>query len=200
MDRNRAHVRGAAAGGSVVGATAAVARGDRTAADLDVEGLARADVEVPAHRGALAAGGPSGTVEARRAGGGYVHGRDTGRHREGLLVTVEAEELGGRDGSRSRGGHDQQRSAQQHRADRRLADRTCHHVRPPCAYLPLSMAAGWASADREPSPAVESGRARLRLSVTGVLWPFGYGLSYTVFQYANLRVSPAEELPLKTPR
>jgi beta-glucosidase len=27
-------------------------------------------------------------------------------------------------------------------------------------------------------------------SVTGVLWPFGFGLSYTSFRYANLRISP----------
>jgi len=34
----------------------------------------------------------------------------------------------------------------------------------------------------------DSGRARL--SVTGVLWPFGHGLTYTTFGYGNLRISP----------
>jgi len=32
-------------------------------------------------------------------------------------------------------------------------------------------------------------------SVTGILWPFGFGLSYTAFQYANLRVSPEQAAP-----
>jgi beta-glucosidase len=33
----------------------------------------------------------------------------------------------------------------------------------------------------------QSGKSRL--SVTGVLWPFGFGMSYTEFKYANLRVT-----------
>ena len=33
------------------------------------------------------------------------------------------------------------------------------------------------------------------LSVTGVLWPFGFGLSYSSFQYSNLRISPARSTP-----
>ena len=33
------------------------------------------------------------------------------------------------------------------------------------------------------------------LSVTGVLWPFGFGMSYTSFRYANLRISPAQTAP-----
>jgi beta-glucosidase len=30
------------------------------------------------------------------------------------------------------------------------------------------------------------------LSVTGVLWPFGFGMSYTSFRYSNLRISPVQ--------
>ena len=29
-------------------------------------------------------------------------------------------------------------------------------------------------------------------SLTGILWPFGFGLSYTKFEYANLRIAPSQ--------
>jgi beta-glucosidase len=46
----------------------------------------------------------------------------------------------------------------------------------------------------KPGANVEQG-GRGRLSVTGVLWPFGFGMSYTSFRYANLRISPARTAP-----
>jgi beta-glucosidase len=33
------------------------------------------------------------------------------------------------------------------------------------------------------------------VSVTGVLWPFGHGLSYTDFEYTSLRIDPARQTP-----
>lgn len=46
----------------------------------------------------------------------------------------------------------------------------------------------------KPGANVEQG-GRNPLSVTGVLWPFGFGLSYTSFRYDNLRISPAQTTP-----